>query len=253
MNEEGAVIAGSFPTSDAGKRLRADARELPCNQRAPVGPGQPALSGAVESIQSGLADTQSMFVRTISECHLAYLKAMGVFAHGVHTDGEPTLQSDARRDHHEDGGVVRNVVALGTPSREVPLMPVSDGGQPRPVCYGSAQNTDPVGQLALQPEYLSEPTLSGPESSPGPALGELESLLFSVVAENTGYPKEVLKLDMELQGDLGIDSIKRVEIISDLEERMPVRRKPDAIKLSGARTLGDIVGYLTEAAGGAGQ
>ena len=34
----------------------------------------------------------------------------------------------------------------------------------------------------------------------------------------TGYPVEMLELDMTLDNDLGIDSIKRVEILSALQK-----------------------------------
>ena len=50
---------------------------------------------------------------------------------------------------------------------------------------------------------------------------DFESLLLDVVAEKTGYPKEMLTLDMELESGLGIDSIKRVEILSSLQEQLP--------------------------------
>ena len=45
--------------------------------------------------------------------------------------------------------------------------------------------------------------------------------LIDVVAEKTGYPADVLDLDMQLDADLGIDSIKRVEILSALQDRLP--------------------------------
>ena len=40
------------------------------------------------------------------------------------------------------------------------------------------------------------------------------AVLLAVVADKTGYPAEMLELDMRLDTDLGIDSIKRVEIFS---------------------------------------
>ncbi len=46
-------------------------------------------------------------------------------------------------------------------------------------------------------------------------------MLLEVVAEKTGYPIEMLELGMSLDADLGIDSIKRVEIFSTMEERLP--------------------------------
>jgi acyl carrier protein len=42
-----------------------------------------------------------------------------------------------------------------------------------------------------------------------------------IVAELTGYPADMLGLQMDIESDLGIDSIKRVEILSALEEKMP--------------------------------
>jgi NAD(P)-dependent dehydrogenase (short-subunit alcohol dehydrogenase family)/acyl carrier protein len=56
-----------------------------------------------------------------------------------------------------------------------------------------------------------------------PALGEeqVRTILLEVIAEKTGYPAEMLELDMALDADLGIDSIKRVEILSALQERLP--------------------------------
>ena len=41
-----------------------------------------------------------------------------------------------------------------------------------------------------------------------------------MVAERTGYPADMLNLDMELDTDLGIDSIKKVEILSTVRERV---------------------------------
>ena len=50
---------------------------------------------------------------------------------------------------------------------------------------------------------------------------DLHGLLLSVVAEKTGYPTEMLSMDMDLESDLGIDSIKRVEILSAITENAP--------------------------------
>ncbi len=41
---------------------------------------------------------------------------------------------------------------------------------------------------------------------------QIQERLLAVVSERTGYPAEMLGLDADLEGDLGIDSIKRVEI-----------------------------------------
>ena len=41
-------------------------------------------------------------------------------------------------------------------------------------------------------------------------------LVVSIVSERTGYPLETLGLDLDLEADLSIDSIKRIEIIGEL-------------------------------------
>ena len=51
---------------------------------------------------------------------------------------------------------------------------------------------------------------------------ELTSRLLDVVSERTGYPPDMLSLDADLEADLGIDSIKRVEIAGTIVESLPL-------------------------------
>ncbi|MCK6519654.1 SDR family NAD(P)-dependent oxidoreductase, partial [Myxococcota bacterium] len=73
---------------------------------------------------------------------------------------------------------------------------------------------------------------------------------MSVVADKTGYPAEMLNLDMGLESDLGIDSIKRVEILSAMRTKAPSLPEVDAGAMANLRTLGQIVAYLREQLGG---
>ncbi|MFD0024905.1 SDR family NAD(P)-dependent oxidoreductase, partial [Streptomyces sp. NPDC058382] len=75
----------------------------------------------------------------------------------------------------------------------------------------------------------------------------LEALL-GVVAEKTGYPAEMLEPGMDLEADLGIDSIKRVQILGALQERFPVSGDVDPERLGELRTLDDVAGFLSSAA-----
>ena len=75
------------------------------------------------------------------------------------------------------------------------------------------------------------------------------ALLLSVVSEKTGYPSEMLTMGMELEGDLGIDSIKRVEILSAVRDRVPGLPELDNDRMGALRTLDEVVGYLAEVAG----
>ena len=72
----------------------------------------------------------------------------------------------------------------------------------------------------------------------------VETVLLDVVAEKTGYPVEMLNLDMGLDADLGIDSIKRVEIMAALRSRLPDAPEIRPEHLGALQTLRQIVDFL---------
>jgi acyl transferase domain-containing protein/NAD(P)H-dependent flavin oxidoreductase YrpB (nitropropane dioxygenase family)/NAD(P)-dependent dehydrogenase (short-subunit alcohol dehydrogenase family) len=74
---------------------------------------------------------------------------------------------------------------------------------------------------------------------------ELAAILLKIVSDKTGYPPEMLGLDLDLEADLGIDSIKRTEIIGHfLQTVFPAEDggPPEELtELSGIKTLGGII------------
>ena len=64
------------------------------------------------------------------------------------------------------------------------------------------------------------------------------------MAEKTGYPADMLGLDMALDADLGIDSIKRVEILSALQEKLPNAPEVKPEHLGTPHTLRDLITFL---------
>jgi NAD(P)-dependent dehydrogenase (short-subunit alcohol dehydrogenase family)/acyl carrier protein len=73
--------------------------------------------------------------------------------------------------------------------------------------------------------------------------------LLDLVSERTGYPKEALSIDLDLEADLGVDSIKRVEVLGALAESIEAGAdgKPPALemeKLSVIKTLRGIADYV---------
>ncbi len=73
---------------------------------------------------------------------------------------------------------------------------------------------------------------------------DLTAVLLGVVSEKTGYPTEMLSMEMELESDLGIDSIKRVEILSGMEQAVPGLPEVDLQIMADLVTLGQIVNYM---------
>ena len=82
------------------------------------------------------------------------------------------------------------------------------------------------------------------DDAPVRVVSDVAEALLSVVSEKTGYPEEMLDLSMGLDADLGIDSIKRVEILSALQERLPEVPAITPDHLGGIQTLGQIVDFL---------
>ena len=78
-----------------------------------------------------------------------------------------------------------------------------------------------------------------------PAANVMAALL-AVVSEKTGYPAETINADMDLEADLGIDSIKRVEILSAISEKLPGAPKVKPEHLGTLRTLKSIADYLSQ-------
>ena len=96
----------------------------------------------------------------------------------------------------------------------------------------------------------AEPVAPAPAAPDGAGVemsrAEIEAKLLDVVSERTGYPTDMLELDADLEGDLGIDSIKRVEVAgsftADLGEE--VRAGIDMEQLTGSRTLREVIDVL---------
>ncbi len=81
-------------------------------------------------------------------------------------------------------------------------------------------------------------------SASSPSSGGIRETLLEIVSERTGYSAERIGLELDLEADLGIDSIKRVEILGLLQGRMALPGGDDMEVLSAQKTLGDVIRYL---------
>ncbi|MCX7062682.1 MAG: SDR family NAD(P)-dependent oxidoreductase [Gammaproteobacteria bacterium] len=92
---------------------------------------------------------------------------------------------------------------------------------------------------------VSVATASAAAPAAGPDRATLQAQLLGIVADRTGYPTDMLGLDQDLEAELGIDSIKRVEILGALQKSLPAAQA-DAMqaameKFTRARTLNSIL------------
>ncbi len=120
---------------------------------------------------------------------------------------------------------------------------------------GSRKTSGGEGAGAPRPPAVSPvaKTEAAPTAKP-PALDRdsLLARLLDLVSERTGYPKEALSIDLDLEADLGVDSIKRVEVLGALAESIEASadgKQPnlEMEKLSVIKTLRGIADYVMEA------
>ncbi|WP_221761184.1 type I polyketide synthase [Kibdelosporangium aridum] len=189
-----------------------------------------------EDLARRTMDAHAAYQRAMADSHVAFLKLADTWARALRatvTEHEelPDLMPRTPRD------------LLAGPDTEDLLVGSSVGTED--LLAGSSVGTE---DLLAGSSVGTEDLLAG--SSVGTVDTEavdLASVLLSVVADKTGYPPEILDAGMELEADLGIDSIKRVEILSALREKVPGLPDVDAMELGKLRTVGQIVDKFREA------
>lgn len=114
----------------------------------------------------------------------------------------------------------------------------------------------PTEESVVEPQPVFERTTPPPEEPAKPSEAQaidpavLESSLLACVSDATGYPAEMLELDMDMEADLGIDSIKRVEILGALQDAHPTLPAFEAEDLAELRSLGEIIDYARDRSNG---
>ncbi len=69
--------------------------------------------------------------------------------------------------------------------------------------------------------------------------------MVSIVAEMTGYPPDLLDLDLDLEADLGVDTVKQAEVFAAVRARFGVERD-DSLSLREFPTLTHVIGWILD-------
>lgn len=81
-------------------------------------------------------------------------------------------------------------------------------------------------------------------------INQLVDMLFEIVSDRTGYPREMLDPNLDLEADLGIDSIKRIEILNNFRKLLPeqIQQTMEASleELAGIKTLQQLVDWMNQ-------
>jgi len=219
------VTRAAAKRSDRGAHRRAPATPVP------KAPSRPDIPAAQASGNDATSEVVLQFQRNMRELLMEQASVMRLYL-GASPAASAGLEEDARETVEADG--------YGSPSngdRDIVRPPrrKRDVIQ-RPVANPARRQAQP----APLPAMAAEPAESE----------DLAKALVRLTSEKTGYPPSALTLDARLEADLGIDSIKRVEIVTALRRQVApeVAEPPQWFvrRMISAGSLQDIVDGVRE-------
>jgi acyl transferase domain-containing protein len=160
--------------------------------------------------QTGIEDPVLLVYSAYQETMREFLRLQGeVMRHFLCGDSSPAIPApqllQARLDHGPTLTPLPPSVKTPLPAAPLARVP-SDTVASQPIAISPSSNGDAKNGDAkhapLEPEILT-------------------ANLLALVSERTGYPTEVLGLEQDMEADLGIDSIKRVEILGAFQNHLP--------------------------------
>jgi acyl carrier protein/NAD(P)-dependent dehydrogenase (short-subunit alcohol dehydrogenase family) len=101
--------------------------------------------------------------------------------------------------------------------------------------------------LAAKPAAATAAASATPAPA-APAADEFQEKVLEIVAEKTGYPKDMLDLDLDLEADLGVDTVKQAEMFASVRAAFNIPRDAD-LKLRDFPTLAHVIRFARERSG----
>ncbi|WP_324681446.1 beta-ketoacyl synthase N-terminal-like domain-containing protein [Mycobacterium sp. 663a-19] len=168
--------------------------------------------------------------------------------------GYPVEMIDLSMALEADLGIdsIKRIDILSAVQRRIPAL--SDADTATMATLATLQETIDYLQTLITPAASSSaPAMPVPPSPPAavttpaaasPTGADLIALMLEVVADKSGYPVEMIDLSMALEADLGIDSIKRIDILSAVQRRIPALSDADTATMATLATLQETIDYL---------
>ncbi len=127
------------------------------------------------------------------------------------------------------------------------------GGAPTASVTPTASTPAPTPATMPATPAVSSP-VEQPKTAPAPSVGgarpDIESVLVEVVVSHTGYPPDFIEMDQDLEGELGIDTVKQAEIMAEIRDRFALPVDEDFV-LADHPTLNHFTSYIVKMQGGA--
>ncbi|NRA72802.1 MAG: SDR family NAD(P)-dependent oxidoreductase, partial [Gammaproteobacteria bacterium] len=153
--------------------------------------------------------------------------------------GYPTDMLELGMDMEADLGIdsIKRVEILGAVQELIPDLP-----ELNPEDLAELRTLGEIVDYMKSKVSATDPVTNS--AAPAVDLGHIQTVMMEVVADKTGYPTDMLELGMDMEADLGIDSIKRVEILGAVQEIITDLPELNPEDLAELRTLGEIVDYM---------
>ncbi|MCF6248089.1 MAG: acyltransferase domain-containing protein [Desulfobacula sp.] len=103
--------------------------------------------------------------------------------------------------------------------------------------------TDESAAPASEPAPASIESQAPAESEPRAVSTDVRAAVKEVIAAQTGYTTDMLEDDLDLEADLGIDTVKQVEIFGKVSSRFGLS-VPDDLKLRDLNTIAKLSEYI---------
>ena len=90
---------------------------------------------------------------------------------------------------------------------------------------------------------MNHVTYIGSSSESVPEIEEIRKTILALLSEKTGYPPDMLDTSLDLEADLGIDTVKQAEFISEVREKFDIPRI-EGLKIAEFPTIEHIINFV---------
>ncbi|MCC6527989.1 MAG: SDR family NAD(P)-dependent oxidoreductase, partial [Polyangiaceae bacterium] len=103
----------------------------------------------------------------------------------------------------------------------------------------------PAPAVGVERAPAATPAVPVPVATPAPADDPVRAKVVEIVAQQTGYPPEMLDVELDLEADLGVDTVKQAETFAAVREAYGIEREA-SLKLKDFPTLAHVIGWVKE-------
>ena len=115
-----------------------------------------------------------------------------------------------------------------------------------------AEATPMVASTAIVPAPVENAVAATPAPGAGLDRAVVRQAVLDLVAEKTGYPQDMLDPELDMEADLGVDTVKQAEIFAVIRETYSIHRDEN-LKLRDFPTINHVIGFVMDRATGEAQ